>query len=72
MSSIVTVYIILLVLWIISFLSFLAWLIGYPIYKKSKGKKVFDGGFTYATGILFGAFAMNILNMFMRIVASNF
>lgn len=71
-SNIIMVYIVLLVLWIISFASWLAWLIGYLIYKKNKREKVFDGGFTYAAGLLIGSSVMSIFDLFMKIVGSNF
>ena len=69
MSNINIVQIIFLVLWIISFLAWLIWFIGYPIYKKVKREKVFDeNGCLYALGLCMGALAMNLLNLFMKLI----
>lgn len=68
MSNINIVQIIFSVLWIISFLAWLIWFIGYPIYKKVKKEKVFENGSIYALGLCIGALAMNIFNLFMKIV----
>ena len=51
--------------WIITALC-IAWLIGYPIYRKSKYQKILGTGSLYIEGLLLLWVLMNICNLIMH------
>lgn len=51
--------------WVMTAL-WVAWLIGYPIYRKLRHRKIHGSGSLYAEGLLLLCVLMNLCNLIMR------